>query len=310
MMTCSAMQRGRYAAVAGGILLMAVGCPGGTTVRPPVPGPTVRIFYPDTGYVITTHVKPIPQSGDEHPAHRPPPDSLGGPYSKGRLGRDAAPTREAPVPLTPAMSDAVLAQYLDSLNFDEARDNGELALIRCPAGSGTGCSATLYIQPEIGMKKRNPTDVPPNGMVVARIINYSATATDSTYQIPPLTRAYWYVDHGPLGLRSRVFIRTYSSVSPVLAFIGPLNRTYEQCYHPPYGGPALAKFRTCGPDTYETAKTRGDAVLYGIVPNPFIHPVSFMSARQRPSRPLVTAVEALTDTELWVKCAQGCCVSG
>jgi hypothetical protein len=261
----------------------------------------------DSTYVLT-HVKPVPQAGDEHPNHKAPADSLGGPYSKGRPGTVTTdPTAAAPVPLTDTVNDAVLAAYLDALNFDLARDNGELALVRCKSGSGAGCAASLYIQPEIGMKKRNATDVPPNGMVVARIINYSATATDSTYEIPPLTRAYWYVDHTFIGLRSRVFIRTLPATGKTLKFIGPLTRTYEPCGHPPYGGPALAKFRKC--ELYETTM-RGDAV-YGSRSNPFVHTVSFGAASPSPApNPLLANAEPLTDTELWVKCSLGCCISG
>jgi hypothetical protein len=157
------------------------------------------------------------------------------------------------------------------------------------------------------MKKRAYADVPPFGMVVARIINYSTTETDSTYHIPPLSRAYWYVFSAPSGLRSRVFIRTPGAASPV-ALLG-VERPYEECSHPPFGGAAQAKFRKCDPMTYETASRRTKTGRsYARVPNPFVHPASY-TPPPKPG-PVVTDVDALLNTDLWVKCAQGCCIAG
>ena len=306
-MTRSAMHRGRLLAIAVGLGFGTAACSrSDTSSLAAVDSATLA----ESLLYVTTHVKPKPQRGDERKAHKTHQDSLGGPYSIGVP--DPYPrsqTRAAPVVLTTALTsaadDSILALYLDSLSFDAARDNGELARVRCPAGSPAGCAAQLYIQPEIGMKKRRFSDVPDSGMVVARIINYSSTETDSTYRIPPLTRAYWYVYHTPLGLKSRVFMRTPDSTQK-LKFLGP-TKTYEECPHDPYGGPAIAKFRKCVP--YETAMTRGDAV-YAKGTNPFIHPVSFGPPPRMPA-PLPAAGDvALTDTELWVKCAQGCCIAG
>jgi hypothetical protein len=302
-MTRSAMHRGRLLAIAVGLVFGTLACSeSGTSHLSAIDSAALA----ESLLYVTTHVRPKPQRGDERKAHKTHYDSLGGPYSIGVPDPSPrAQTREAPVVLTTAVNDSILALYLDSLSFDAARDNGELARVRCPAGSAAGCTAQLYIQPEIGMRKRKFSQVPDSGMVVARIINYSSTETDSTYHIPPLTRAYWYVYHTPLGLKSRVFMRTPDSTQK-LKFLGP-TKTYEECTHDPYGGPAIAKFRKCV--DVETAMTRGDAV-YGRGTNPFVHAVSFSPTPRAPA-PLPTVGDvALTDTELWVKCAQGCCIAG
>lgn len=298
-MTRSWTHRWRYAAIAGGILLLAVDCPRRTIVD--------KSFTSGDSLYITTHVKPVPQSGDEYPApHTTPADSLGGPYKKGKPGVvTGTATMAAPVLLDTSVNDVTLSNYLNALNFDAARDNGELGLIRCHAGGATGCVATLYIQPEIGMKKRAATDIPATGMVVARIINYSTTETDTTYQIPPLTRAYWYVDKPLSGARSRLFIHTPLSANK-LTFIGP-TRTYEPCMHDPIGGPAQARFRKC--PLYETSALPADPVI-APARNPFVRAVSF-GAPPSPAEPATFGdVDGLLTTELWVKCAQGCCIAG
>jgi hypothetical protein len=213
-------------------------------------------------------------------------------------------TEGAPIMLTPTVDDKVLAKYLNALNFDMARDNGELAVVRCPKGSARDCHALLYIQPEIGMTLRSIKDMPKYGMVVARIINYSTSETDSTYGIPPLTRAYWYVYPARGGPRSRIFIRT-ARPDTTLQFLGE-EHTYELCPHAYVGAAAIARFRKC--EQRQTAMTPKGASIGGR-PNPFIRAVSFPST---PSSPvlLADAAFALTDTELWVKCAQGCCIAG
>jgi hypothetical protein len=291
-MTRQAIHLGRLA-VLSGALFIAIGCPS-----------EPESLALDTTLLVTAHVKPVPEKGDEHPNHAPPADSLGGPYKKYRPGSlTNLPTAEAPVPLTTTVNDSVLAEYLDGLNFDNARANGELALIRCPAGSPPGCAALLYIEPEIGMKKRRYIDVPTNGMVVARIVNYSSTEVDSTYHVPPLRRAYWYIDHDGSTLRSRVFIRTPGGAN-TLQFIGPV-KEWTDCGHPPSGGPAIAKFQNCV--TFETAMRRGDPVIER-ERNPFIRPVSF--GPSSPPLPIIPTVDALRESDLWVKCAQGCCIAG
>ena len=285
-MTRSAMHRGRLVAIAGGILLVAVGCP--------------RRISPSSVW----YVEPIPESGDEQAGRRPPQSKLGGPYGNGsKAARPREQTAAAPVRLTPTVDDGVLARYLDALTFDMARDNGELAVVRCPQGSASGCHALLYIQPEIGMLSRSISDMPGNGMVVARIINYSLTESDSTYGIPPLTRAYWYVYPTSSGKRSRVFIRTPGSAT-TLQFLGA-ERTYESCGHASIGFAAVARFRKCEQQDLDARGKPG----YGGRPTPLVRRVSWESTLHS-SMLAADGTVALTDTELWVKCAQGCCVAG
>ena len=255
------------------------------------------------GVFPAPHVQPDPETGNEEPGRNPHPDSLGGPYAFGRAGVDHnTATPVAPPGLsTGTISDADLSRYLNSLNFDKARDNGELALIACKPPAVFPCGVRIYIQPEVGMKHQRHADVPRNGIVVARIINYSPTDSDVTYGIPRLTRAYWFVDRRAPGSppRSRVFIRTFGGAR-ALQFIGP-DTTYSQCeYHAPAGGPAVAKFRRCVP--YQVSRMPGDVVVGGWS-NPFVRTVSLSPAVPKPDF-------ALTETELWVKCAQGCCVAG
>ena len=260
----------------------------------------------------TTYVRPVPERGDERAGRVPSADSIGGPYSKFKVTGTVpnAATPGLPKALS-AMTDAEIASYLQSLNFDMARDNGELARVRCALNPLGHCSVELYVEPEVGMRKRAFTDVPPFGMVVARIINYSSSGTDTTFQIPPLTRAYWYVFHGAgTSLRSRVFIRTPLD-SQKVRLLG-VESSYDSCDHAPYGGAAVARFRKCDGMTYETGMK--SARTYSVdarVPNPFIHAVVYhpTSIVDRPAN-VAQDADALTATDLWIKCALGCCTKG
>lgn len=277
-----------------------VACKGSTVIPG---GPIIGSSLIDTSGALLTATKPKAERGDEKPGQPPHPDTLGGPYGHGKAGtyRPNDPTRGAPQLLDTLVPDAILAHYLDTLVFDKERDNGELALAPCKTGGPT-CAVRLYIQPEIGMRHRAYSNVPTTGMVVARIINYSIADTERTFSIPPLTRAYWYVYPSGTTLRSRVFMRTPGAVR-AMKYLGT-DTTYSDCDHANGGGPALAKFRNCVDIERLGSRSGGDPVL-GRISNPFVRPVSFGSASV--SR---MDVEPLTSTELWVKCAQGCCVSG
>ena len=281
-------------------LAAVVACKGSTLIPN---GPIITSSLTDTTGALLTVTKPKPERGDEKAGQLPHPDTLGGPYGHGKQGtyRPNDPTLAAPQILDTLVPDGVLAAYLDTLVFDKARDNGELALAPCKTGGPT-CAVRLYIQPEIGMRHRGYSDVPPTGIVVVRIINYSVADTEKTFGIPPLTRAYWYVYPSGATLRSRVFMRTPLAARK-LKYLGA-DTTYSDCAHTNGGGPALAKFRNCVDIERLGSRGGGDAVI-GRVTNPFVRPVSFGP----PSIPRIDA-EPLTATELWVKCAQGCCVSG
>ena len=286
-MTRAAMHRGRFIAIAGGILFLTVGCPG-TRVSPS------SVWYVD----------PIPENGDEQVGRTPTRDKLGGPYGNASVATSTGKeTAGAPVMLTSSVDEKVLVDYLDKLRFDMARDNGELAVVRCPTGKADECHALLYIQPEIGMIKRSHEDMPKYGMVIARVINYSISATDITYGIPPLTRAYWYVYPTNDGPRSRLFIRTPGAAT-TLRFLEPEKR-YMKCPHASISFAAIARFRKCEQQDLE-GRSKAD---YGGRSNPFIRPVSFTSTSRSPAVNDDAAV-ALDGTELWVKCAQGCCIAG
>jgi hypothetical protein len=249
---------------------------------------------------ILVSARPDPEKGDEIPGSNPSKDNLGGPYGRPKAGKEKKdPTPPPPVRLSVSVDDVVLATFLDTLNFDKARDNGELALISCAPPATSPCSVALYIQPEIGMRHRAYNNIPSNGLVVARLINYG-DYPDATYHIPAHSRAYWYVDSLGTGLRSRVFRRT-PTASERLQWLGT-DTVFSECdtrRHRYAGGPAQAKLRKCV--DYVASGTRGDAV-WG-PPNPFVRPVS--------SKPMAFPQEdALRATELWIKCAQGCCVAG
>jgi hypothetical protein len=278
-----AIQRGRLAILLTVLATAALGCPTRGN----------RVYG-------TAQVQPDPEAADEASGRNPEADNLGGPYGRGKRGVDnGQATVSPPVMLTPKIPDAVLVTYLNTLNFDMARDNGELALVACRSSKDPKCGARVYVQPELGMRYVEYESIPRNGVVVGRIINYSPSDSEGTYGIPPSTRAYWYVYPTKDGPRSRLFTRT-PGPDDALKFIGP-EKPFSKCHHARFKGPAVAKFRRCA--SYQLATLRGDAVS-GVSSNPFFRSVSLVppTAAWDP--------EPLTATELWVKCAQGCCVAG
>lgn len=254
-------------------------------------------------YAAYLAVESVPEAANEDPARNPVGTRLGGPYGHGAGAIDPhKETPEAPEKLTESIANQTLVDYLNRLTFDMARDNGELASVACHApASKDPCSVPLYIEPEVGMRYRDHAKLPPNGIVVARIINYSESDSDVTYGVPPVTRAYWYVYPTFLGPRSRVFIRVRAPNSTqALKFIGP-EEAFSRCKHADVKGPAVAKFRRCVP--YSVAELGVDGVRDPGL-SPFVRFVSLTA-----SLPTVD-VEPLAATELWVKCSLGCCVAG
>jgi hypothetical protein len=235
---------------------------------------------------------------------RPLPSALGGPFQTPSYA--SPPSRPTPGPTMPidAMSETQLVAYLDSLVWDMSLDHSELALLPCrKAGTGLNCRpdslARVYIQPEVGMNRRAVDSIPPNGMVVARIINYTTSSdTESTFHLPPAQRAWWYVDRDSAGhARSRIFVRTYSGVGPAVTFVSA--RPWRRCPHGYWHNrPAMARWRGCA-DTGGLASARSDKVD----PRAFIRALSFA-----PRRAVAAEARPVIAAESWITCSLGCCV--
>ena len=246
----------------------------------------------------------IGEREDEVAGPPPYPSALGGPFQS--PSGVAAPSRPTPGPAMKidSMTETQLIAYLNSLVWDMSLDHSELALLPCKkAGSGLNCRpdslSRAYIQPEVGMNRRPVDSIPPNGMVVARIINYSTSPdTESTFRLPPARRAWWYVDRDSIGRpRSRIFVRTYSGVGPAVTFVNTM--PWRRCAHAYWHNrPAMARWRGCA-DTGGLASARSNAVD----PRAFIRALSFA-----PRRAMAAEARPVIAAESWITCSLGCCV--
>jgi len=250
----------------------------------------------------------VGEQDDEIPVRKTQFGSLGGAFQP-PAQEVADPQRETPAPSKHVedMTDAELVTYLNTLVYDMSLDHSELALLPCKKPGTATCPfdeyAKAYIQPEAGMNRRGIDNIPANGLVVARLINYSQGA-DSAENIglPPAQRAWWYVDSSGNKLRSRYFVRTYSSSGKGAKFIGP-NRVFKDCKHDPVRDrPAIAKWRSCEDD---------GGFARSIAPQP-VRKVSslFHAVRlQVDSSQDSTAIRRIRG-ETWITCSLGCCIGG
>jgi hypothetical protein len=237
---------------------------------------------------------------------RPLPPNLGGPFQSPVAAE--APLRETPAPAKKidVMTESELVAYLNTLVYDMSLDHSELALLACRKPGGRACPldslASVYIQPEVGMNRRAWDRIPANGMVVARLINYSASSdTESTIGLPPAQRAWWYVDKvAGNTYRSRYFVRTYAASGPAVQFLA--TKTWEECkYHAPVSNrPAIAKCRGCN---YEGGPASQIKRAEAVDARAFIRALSFAPwrAARSAARPAVAAIS-------WITCDLGCCV--
>ena len=215
-----------------------------------------------------------------------------------------------------SMTDHELVTYLNSLKYKTGGYNTHAANVACVHGSVFGkpaCtgsdSAHVFIQPEAGMNKREIGDLPPFGMVVARIINDAPVDRDAVnYGYPAQRKTWWMVVDSAGILRSRFFIRTYAPGPPAIAYV-TTSRPYTHCNHPDRPGrPARAKFWTCAESVLDPPDYRGDRV----VPNrheaslgAYVHAVGFGA----PSSPPAPTLAPFALVSNWVDCGAGCCAS-
>jgi len=166
----------------------------------------------------------------------------------------------------------------------------------------------VFIEPEVGMHLWKHTDIPKNGLVVARVINYSANKYEANFKFPPSRKIWWVVDSdGTQGLRSRYFVRNYHASAPAVDLVGT-PQPFKQCPHGhnlPHTE-AKAKFLTCAQsDTvarYDGSGLKGDSRL---APAPAIfRPVRFRSTVPLPAYPYIKALDGA-----WVTCDAGCCAT-
>jgi hypothetical protein len=290
-------------AAAAGVLLLAAAS--SCRHEPKPPGPRALT----SGEGVTTD---LVEAESEQPGA--PPASL----------RNTAPntvitSRETPALPKPidSMSDAELVAYLNTLKYKTGGYNTHSANVPCVHGStGLPCtgsdSAHVFIQPEAGMNKREWSAIPPDGMIVARIINDAAVDLDAAeFGYPAQRKTWWVVDRASGVLRSRYFVRTYSPTGAAVRYVTLVPRAFTRCVHPdaPAGRPARAKFWTCvesWADTTRLSRAGGGQELIGAATlQSYIHPVSLRSAVPMPS----ATPQPFTLQSNWVSCGSGCCAT-
>ncbi|MFL5560596.1 MAG: hypothetical protein ACJ79K_03890 [Gemmatimonadaceae bacterium] len=227
-----------------------------------------------------------------------------------------APTRALTHPID-SLSDADLVKYLNSLHwkpswshFSTQRANAPCTHRTTGVPCASGDSADLLIQPEAGTSKWEHDSIPPNGIIVARVINRAADDRDAdSLGFRAGAKTWWVVDDSAGTLRSRFFVRTYVQNAPI-TFV-TRTRPFIRCGHQdaPSGRPARGKFWNCAQssaDTLLAAASAGNrAGRTAAVDGPF-HLASFES---RVPMPIVPRPLAML-TAAWVTCSMGCCSTG
>jgi hypothetical protein len=215
-----------------------------------------------------------------------------------------------------SMTDHELVTYLNLLKYKTGGWNTQIANVGCVHGNAKGTpacsgsdSAHVFIQPEAGMNKREIGDLPPYGMVVARIINDAPVDRDAVnYGFPAQRKTWWIVVDSAGTLRSRFFIRTYLPGPPAIAYVTN-SRPYRSCPHPPHPGrPARAKFWTCIESADSSYSFRGDRVMPGrheASLEAYVHAAGF----GLPAPPPTPAPTPIMLAGTWVDCGSGCCAS-
>lgn len=210
------------------------------------------------------------------------------------------------------MSNLDLDLFLPQLFWKPGGYNSHSANVPCVHGSsGTPCSgsdsAHVFIQPEAGMNKREITDIPANGLIVARIINDARVDLDeAVFGYPAQRKTYWVVDSAGGTLRSRYFVRTFAT--PAVEFLKH-PWAFTHCPHAdaPAGRAARAKFWTCLESTADsTLAMRRISPRERQAPTleSYIHPASL-----RIGAPLPEPAAPLMLQSNWVSCGSGCCAT-
>jgi hypothetical protein len=224
------------------------------------------------------------------------------------------PTPALPQPLG-SMTDAQLVDYLRSLRWKSRFSHYSTQKVNAPCvyhSTGNPCvvgdSADLLIQPEAGMSRWDYDAIPPNGLIVARIINHQSNKDADSLGFRGGAKTWWIVDDSAGTLRSRFFVRTYDPKAPI-EFVTK-TRPFIRCPHKdaPSGRAARGKFWNC-------AESKADSML-AVAPRDRgapaasmatqFHLASFESRVPMPATPHPLAM--LTST--WVTCAAGCCSTG
>jgi hypothetical protein len=226
-----------------------------------------------------------------------------------------APTPTLPHPID-SLTDSDLVTYLNSLHWKPAWSHFSTQRVKAPCvhrTTGIACtsgdSADLLVQPEAGMSKWAHDDIPPNGMVVGRVINRASGDKDAdSLGFRAGAKTWWVVDDSAGTLRSRFFVRTYVENAPI-AFV-TRTRPFIRCSHPdaPNGRPARGKFWNCAESAADSvlaaAPVRGGPPAAAV--DTRYHLASFASRVPMPAAPRPLALL----TSAWVTCAAGCCSTG
>ena len=244
---------------------------------------------------------------------------LGGAFgSPVPVAPSAIPHRPTPE-LAHKMDGITETDFIDDIKdlyYDYSPANSQPRFADCLTGaSACNGSADLYIEPEIGMNMRahhngipasSYKGIPANGVIVARIINYSLGGQASNFGFPAGQYTWWVVDYDAGGyLRSRFFVRDYASHTVV-----PLKNTannftvydWKDCKHFAPGRPSRARWYDCD-DSYDEVNAmrlsrRPEAPSLA----QYVRLVAFTPFS--PPRPAMTAASSV-----WITCAEGCCTS-
>ncbi|NUQ22270.1 MAG: hypothetical protein HOQ09_15080 [Gemmatimonadaceae bacterium] len=210
------------------------------------------------------------------------------------------------------LSEGDLRKYLSKLVYHTDVYSTEVAYLPCVDSTAAGdvpCtgqdSAVVYIQPDIGMDKWKHDDIPAAGLIVARVINYSASARhEAKFGFGGSRHTWWVVDKDGSGhYRSRFVERTYKP-GAALRVLNAKEWPFGQCMHRDVktGRPARAKFWNCD-------RSREDVASLMVPRNEVRTASYFRTAAYEPfTLPARPRPYATSDT--WVTCAEGCCIAG
>lgn len=242
---------------------------------------------------------------NEQPGMPPDANALGGPYGNGTMTR-ITPHRATPSPsarIDSSTTDAALVSYLNNLVYESSRERSELGLVHCkphhPA-CAPNAGVPMYIQAEWGMSAVSTSSIPPEGVVVARIINFDASRPGGEMGVPPSTRAWWYVYRTPIGLKSIYFTRTHSTTGSAITILAPPKDFFPCAGHlMAVGQPARAKWGNCTTSLAERP-SEGAPSWSMAVRQPLFVPASFKTDGNARPRMLIAA-------DTWVTCMATCC---
>jgi hypothetical protein len=210
-----------------------------------------------------------------------------------------------------SMTNTEVGNYLRMLAYKTDGYSTQAATVPCSTCAPSD-STHVFIQPEAGMNKWDFDSIPPNGLVVGRVINDGpAGRTAANFGYPAQAKTWWVVDDDSSGhLRSRYFTRTYSNSGAAVTFVTS-TRTFTRCAHKeaPGGRPARAKFWSCAQSLADTLPVSLSRPFQPRSPAPspaalLFRPVSLVSSVPLPRLPKQIAL-----LSNWVTCDVGCCAS-